>query len=495
MVQNAYTRILFNLLAGAFLPFAFAPHHLWMFAVLSPAVLLWTLLEARSSFLGFWYGLCFGLGFFGVGASWVFVSIHDYGNTSVSLATIITILFILVLSLFIAAQGYCLKHFFKGGRLSFCLLGFPSSWVLFEWIRSWAFTGFPWLYLGYAGFPTPLKSIAPYLSVFGVSTAFVLTSGLMVSLFQSRTTGKVFAIGLLILTWWGSALLPTDFGSSQKQMTASLIQGNVPPLEKFDQDDPLMATELLYGQLTNLHWDSDLILWPESAVSLPLPFSKDYLTDLHYQAEQQNSTLLVGTQMINNNGDYFNSLIALGKGTGYYQKVHLVPFGDFLPFEQWLRGVIGFFDLPMSSFKAGPKKQPLINTGALLINPLICYEIAFPEQVRETLRNANVLVTLSEDGWFGHSWGPHQHLQIAQMRALETGRYVLRATTSGFTAIINDQGVITQQIPDHEALVLTGSFESRAGQTPWVRFGLLPLLVILCLSLLLPGRIPTKRVK
>lgn len=495
MLQSTYTRIFFNFIAGTLLPFAFAPHHLWLFAVLSPAVLLWTLLEARSSFLGFWYGFGFGLGFFGVGASWVFVSIHDYGNTSVLLAAFITVLFILVLSLFIGSQGYCLKRFFKGRKLSFCLLGFPSSWVLFEWIRGWAFTGFPWLYLGYAGLPTPLKSFAPYLSVFGVSTAFVLTSGLIVLFLQSKRIEKILPISLLVVLWVSAYFLPTEFSHSQRDMTASLIQGNVPPLEKFVQDDPLMATELLYGQLTNLHWESDLVLWPESAVSLPLPFSKDYLTDLHYRAQKHNSTLLVGTQMINNRGDYFNSLIALGNGTGYYQKVHLVPFGDFLPFEQWLRGVIGFFDLPMSSFKAGPKKQPLINTGTLLINPLICYEIAFPEQVRETLRHANVLVTLSEDGWFGHSWGPHQHLQIAQMRALETGRYVLRATTSGFTAIINDQGVITQQIPDHEALVLTGSFESRVGQTPWVRFGLIPLLVILCLSFLLPGRIPPKRVK
>ncbi len=478
------------ILAGAALPLAFAPCNWWWLAILSPAALLWVWQDAII-FPGqaFSLGLLYGLGMFGVGVSWVFVSIYWYGKTNIPISAGITLLLVLLLASFIATQGYLLKRFFRGSSTTFWLLGFPSSWVLFEWIRGWLFTGFPWLYLGYTQIDSPLSGYAPIFSVYGVSTAVALTSGALITLLNGRRNAKIIACLVLALVWSMGFLLKTqEYTTAYPQpFTVSLVQGNIEPFDKFTQQDPIRSVERSYGTLTQDAWGSDLILWPESAIPEPLPPSQPFVDDLTKVAAEHHSTLITGVQFVNENGEFHNSLIALGDGRGIYHKYHLLPFGDYVPFEQWLRGLIHFFDLPMSSFVPGPEQQNLISAGPLLLDPLICYEIAFPEQVRETLRNANAIITLSEDGWFGSSWGPHQHLQIAQMRALETGRYVLRSTTSGITAIIDPKGNLTATAPQFQATVLKGTFQSMNGETPWVKIGLLPLLISLLLAFVLPG--------
>lgn len=490
MSTRAY---IFALLAGCMLPAAFAPFNYWVLAILSPLALLALWQSVQTPKQAFGIGLCFGVGLFGVGVSWVFVSIHTYGGTHILLAAFITTLLIVVLALFIALQGYMLKRFFRGSSIACQLLGFPASWVLFEWLRSCIFTGFPWLYLGYAGLNTPLQGYGPVFSVYGISTAFVLCSGALYTAWRTIGNAQMAAILILALTGFcGAALNKKTFVRAvDKIYTVSLIQGNIKPFDKFTHNDPIGSTEKTYGTLTKPLWGRDLILWPEGAIPLALPSANFYVEHLKKLTIQHDTTLITGAQFINPQGDYYNSLIAINKNNpnALYHKVHLLPFGDFLPFEKTLRGLIGFFDLPMSSFKAGPSMQPLIHagkTGALLLNPLICYEIAFPEQVRQTLRNAQAIVTISEDGWFGASLGPHQHLQIAQMRALETGRYVLRATTSGRTAIINEKGQIVSEVPPFTKTVLNGTFYAMEGQTPWVRWGVWPLLSLLIFAFVLP---------
>lgn len=480
------------LFAGGILPGAFAPHHLWPLAILSPALLL-TLWQrpSLSAQKAFWLGWVYGIGMFGMGVSWVFVSIHQYGNTTLPIAVFITALFIFLLGLFTGAQGYILKKLFKGNTALFAFVGFPSSWVLFEWLRGWLFTGFPWLFLGYSQLDSTLKAYAPLCSVYGVSLAVALNSGALIALIKEKRPTKIFASGLLLALWAGGYLLQDHSYTSLESTprTVSLIQGNIKPFDKFSQTDPIGTTEQVYGALTQHEWNVDLILWPESAVPLPLPYSQGYIAVLQKRAIFHHTTLITGIQSVNEQGEYYNSLIALGNGQGIYHKHHLLPFGDFLPLESWLRGLIGFFDLPMSSFSKGPKNQPLIKTNKFKLAPLICFEIAFPELVRETLRDADAIITLSEDGWFGSSWGPHQHLQIAQMRALETGRFLLRATTSGITAIITPNGSLEVVAPQFEATALKGTFFNAKGQTPWVKIGLWPLIALLFLGFLLPGRI------
>ncbi len=491
LLHKSYAPYLIALLAGTLLPGAFAPHHLWPLAILSPGLLLMLWQDkCLSPTKAFRLGLAYGLGMFGTGISWVLVSIHQYGNTELPIALLITFLFVMFLALFIATQGYILKRFFKGNAIAFALLGFPSCWLIFEWIRSWLFTGFPWLYLGYSQLQTPLAGYAPIASVFGVSYAVLLISGAFFLFFKGKSALKLRVSAVIIVVWGlGHYLSLQNYTKLDPHLyTVSLIQGNIKPYDKFSQSEPILATEKTYGVLTRDQWGADLILWPESAIPLPLPYADFYIQHLKDLAKKHNSTLITGVQYTNPKNEYHNSLIVIGKDEGIYHKHHLVPFGDFLPFENWLRGLVNFFDLPMSSFIGGSKNQALLTAGKLSLNPLICYEIAFPEQIRNTLRNASAIITLSEDGWFGNSWGPHQHLEIAQMRALETGRYVLRSTTSGITAIINPKGKVNALAPQFQATVLKGTFQSASGETPWVKWGPWPLLFGLLLAFVLPGR-------
>lgn len=484
-----------SIISGALLPLAFAPLNFWPLGLLSPALqlALWQNRQVTPK-RAFWLGWGYGLGMFGVGVSWVFVSIHRFGNTEVPLAVLITTILVTFLALFPALQGYFLKRYFRGSRAQLYFLGFPSLWVLFEWLRSIAFTGFPWLFLGYTQLETPLSGFAPLFSVYGVSFAVALSAGALMAVvggIKDRSSPVNKGLLILCLLWGGGQLLtiPQWTQNFGRLYTVSLVQGNIPLLQKFNQKDPFVALENSYGKLTQPYLGRDLILWPESAIPIPLPHSKAYLEKLSQQIKNHGSTLIAGIQVINGKREYHNSLIALGNGHGLYHKHHLLPYGDYLPFESKLRGLINFFDLPMSSFSPGSKHQASITAGALELNPNICYEIAFPELVRDTLGKAEAIITLSEDGWFGDSWGPHQHLQIARMRALETGRPVLRATTSGITAIIDSKGKLQATIPQFQAGVLDGSFQPMQGRTPWMILGLWPWLGLLLLAFLLPGRV------
>ncbi len=494
MLNSMRVLVPISILAGAALPIAFAPHHCVPLAILSPAILLW-IWQKTTAKEALMTGFGYGLGVFGMGVSWVYVSIHDFGNTDIPLAVLITSLLVIMLALFFAVQGYVLSRLYRTDTVLFSLLRFPSAWVLFEWVRSWLFTGFPWLYLGYSQLGSPLSAYAPIASVYGVSFAVVLTSGTLVTLCKGNSNAKILATIMVALLWGGGFLGQERAYTTLEPhpYTVSLIQGNIKPFDKFTQAEPIRSTEQTYGRLSEKEWGRDLILWPESAIPLALPYAEDYVQHLQNVAAAHHSTLITGIQVVKSNGMAYNALIALGNGEGLYHKYHLLPFGDFLPFEKWLRGLINFFDLPNSSFSNGDEDQPLISAGTLKLDPLICYEIAFPELVRKTLRNADAIITLSEDGWFGKSWGPHQHLQIAQMRALETGRYVLRATTSGITAIIDPKGNIAATIPAFEAMVLRGAFYSMKGNTPWVEMGLWPLLILLLVCLVIPIRPLSRR--
>jgi apolipoprotein N-acyltransferase len=229
MLNIKYRLFIIAILAGAILPGAFAPHHFWPLAVFSPAILQWVWLRHHTLKQAFMSGLGYGLGMFGMGVSWVFVSIHRYGNTNIPLAVLITTLFVMVLALFIATQGYVLKRFFRGNTTAFCLLGFPSSWVLFEWLRSWLLTGFPWLYLGYSQLETPLSGYAPIMSVYGISTAVALTSSALVVLLIGSRKIKTIA-GVLMMMIWGMGYLFQHHNFTtphSKLYTARLVQGNI----------------------------------------------------------------------------------------------------------------------------------------------------------------------------------------------------------------------------------------------------------------------------
>lgn len=465
---------LLSLLSGALYPFAFAPINMWPLVLVSLAS-FFILLQQVNRKQALWCGFCYGLGLFAVGVSWVFVSIHVYGNSPIPIAALFSAMFVCYLAtfflLFAAGYKWCQE------RLSWLgtALAVPSWWLGIEWLRGTLFTGFPWLLLGYSQLPAPLAGFAPVVGVYGVSWLTVLLVMLLLPWLQIRQYDRRLRGGALVV-----ALVLLLGGAELKQVawtqpngepkTVALVQGNIPQDLRWlaSNQEQIIKT---YWQLSEDWWSQDIIIWPESAISLPMPYASPILDGLTVTAKDSKTALILGIpeQAKTDSGRYYNTLQAIGhQARGDYAKRHLVPFGEYLPLESWLRGIIAFFDLPMSGFIPGAEKQPLLEANGLRLQAAICYEIAYPGLVYSDVEDAGAILTVSNDTWFGDSFGPSQHLQMAQFRALETGRPVLRATNNGITAIINQHGELVKTAPSFERAVLQGVVQPYRGVTPLV---------------------------
>ncbi len=462
-------RALLALAAGivtvpAFAPFSFPP-----LALIGPAVLFWLWLDA-GLWAAFREGWLFGLGMFGVGVFWMHISIDQFGGVSTTLAILITFAFVAIIALYYGLAGWLAIRL--GGRFPHAwLLIFPALWVLMEWLRGWLLSGFPWLAMGYSQTGTLLQGFAPLLGVYGVSLVVVLSSALL--LHALRSTGhrrwvSLTLVALLYVGGWGldrhAWTWPVD-----EPLRVSLIQGNVPQEMKWKREELRVILEL-YTRLTRENWASDLIIWPETAVpAFYHQMDKTLLTPLAREAEEQNSQLLIGIPVWQQERKrYFNAMATLGGERAAYYKRHLVPFGEFMPLEWLLKPLIKLLNIPMSNFSSGNSERPLLWVAGYPAGISICYEDAFGEEVSEALPEAAFLVNASNDAWFGDSLAPHQHLQIARMRSLETGRYMLRATNTGISALIDAKGELIGVSPPFEEYVLNGEIRIMEGVTPYV---------------------------
>lgn len=485
---------LLALFAGALLPLAFAPLSLFPLAILSPALLYLLILDVTPR-RALWRGLLFGLGQFGVGVSWVYVAIHEFGHSGVPLAVLLSALFVAVLAVFPMALGYVSARFLRGPDGLRLALLFPAAWTLIEWCRGWVLTGLPWLNLGYSQIEAPLRGYAPITGVYGVTFLVALSAGLLASMLYASRRARIFSFVGLIGFWLaGSLLTRVDWTeASGPPIRVSLVQGNIPQDIKWSPE-AVQHTLDLYADLTRQHWDSRLILWPEGAITVFYHDVADtYLAALASEARTHHSDIVLGIPVREpGTRRYFNSLVALSERPGVYHKRHLVPFGDYLPLEDVLRGLIRFFDLPMSGFSSGPDQQPLLEAAGQKLASAICYEDIFGEEMISSLPEATLLINATNNAWYGNSFAPHQHLEMSRMRALETGRMMLRVTTNGVSAIIDQHGNIRSRSPQFETHVLTGEAVPRRGATPYVLLGNWPVVTLLSMVLLLivlrPGR-------
>ncbi len=467
---------LLSLLAGACLTLAFAPFSAWYVSFISLTWLFSLWLNA-TPWRASWRGLLFGIGFFSTSVSWIFISIHRYGNTNAIIATLITALFVLLLSIAPAITGYLSKRLFPQFNHISSLLGVPSIWVLLEFIRSYVLTGFPWVLLGQSQLHSPLRGFMPILGVYGVSWLCVMISlCLLLSYYRSwQVRLLLFSIvcGLGIIGHQLSLIHWTT--PDNTALHVSLVQGNITRENKWDPNHIAININK-YQRLTKPLWsNSQLIIWPENAIPIPDTQATSLLKQLRQHAIASNTTLIAGLPIAYST-TYYNGALALGKHTGIYLKRHLVPFGEYVPFGNWLRDIIGFFAIAIFDFASGPIQQAPIMASNTPLAVFICYEIAYAQLVRDSAQQAAALVVLSDDSWFGESIASWQQLQIAQIRALETGRYVLSATNNGQTAVINPQGQIHTRIPDHQSGILQTTFYPMQGTTPWLRLGLWPIL-------------------
>ncbi len=480
------------LLSGALLPLSLAPFGFWPLGI--AAVALWYAVMRRPGVNGALHGWLFGVGKYAVGASWVYVSIHVYGNAAPPLAGFLVLLFVAGLALFMLANGWLFARLSSrgtdAGGWSDALL-FAALFSVFEWVLTWALTGFPWLYLGYAHLATPLAGLAPVGGVLLMGFAVALTGVMTVRLVdgwrarQPRTMALALAVGLA--PWLaGAGLGQVSWVEAGAVRQVALVQGNVEQSVKWRPENRLPILDR-YRTLTEPHWQADVIIWPEAALTFMAHEATGVLESLDARARRSGAALVLGMPALERlpDGDvvFRNTARVLGSGHGIYQKRRLVPFGEYVPLESLLRGAIEFFDLPMSHAAPGPWRQPLLDLGGERAVMSICYEVVYPDLVRTQAAAADVLLTISNDSWFGASIGPLQHLQMAQMRALENGRWMLRGTNNGVTAVIDAGGRVVTRLPQFEPGVLTGSYRAMSGSTPFTRWGHVPFLVALGLIL------------
>ncbi len=475
-------------IAGAILPLAFAPYTLFPIAVISPALLflLWQNVSPKRAFLR---GLLYGIGLFGFGVSWVHISFHQFGGLPLFGAILLTAAFVLIIALYPALLGGLLTRFFSENTPIKLLLIFPAAWTLMEWLRGWLFTGFPWLSLGYSQMDSPLNGFAPIFGVYGVSWLTVLTAAIFIYSFNIKRL-RILPIIAIIIVWGGGWLLSSISWTHPqgKALKVALIQGNIPQEFKWQSSYQIPSMQR-YLQLSQAHRDAELIIWPETAIALFYHDIEKYLPDFLEQLDAEHikydTDFLIGVPVMEKNGSYFNSVASIGKQPGFYYKYHLVPFGEYIPFQSSLGNLLELLDIPLSAFSAGEAKQVNLKSAGETIGASICYEDAYGELIRKSLPSATLLVNISNDAWFGNSIAPHQHLEIARMRALETGRYLLRTTNTGISAMIDAKGKIIAQTPQFKIITLRVTAQPYQGITPYVRFGNGLIVSLLLLSLLL----------
>lgn len=469
-------------LAGLVLPLAFAPFGWYWLAPLAMLALFatWNVAPAEAARRGFLFGACA----FGAGTWWLYVSVRLVGGTPLPVAVLLLAGLVALMAAWYAACGYLAARWSTGSvALDACLL-MPGLWLLAEWLRGWVFTGFPWLSIGYAMVDGRLAAWAPIGGVYGVTLVTAVMAGAVLALVRGGTRDRTAASVLLLVatlaTWLLSGHAWTT--ASGAPLRVSLVQGAIPQLLKW-QPGERRATMERYYDMTAPLTGRDLVVWPEAAIPAPDDRVGDYLQALRELAASLDSQLLVGILTHDAESDeYRNSLLALGTEAGVYHKRHLVPFGEFFPVPAFVRSWMRMANLPFDDLAAGGRQQrPLLAAGVPLA-PTICYEDAYGAEQLEFLPEARLLVSVSNDAWFGDTIAPHQHLQIARMRALETGRYLVRSTNTGITAIIDQHGRLRATIPQFEPRVLDGEAQPYEGATPYVRTGNYPVVLLSLLA-------------
>ncbi|MFP5418174.1 MAG: apolipoprotein N-acyltransferase [Gammaproteobacteria bacterium] len=477
-----FAAALMALLAGALAVAGFAPLGYWPLTFLSLAVLFGVWMHTRSIRAAFFIGLVWGWGFFLTGVSWIYVSLSVYGGMSMGLSALATFLFCTVLALLPALAGalQASVRVSPGARLT---LAMPLFWGVTEWMRGWLFTGFPWLATGYSQVPaSPLAGYAPLIGVYGVSFLLALMAALLVwgVVSRGRTARRVWAAAaMLAIGVGGQALRAVEWTTADGAPTSvALLQGNIPQHLKW-QPDSMRSTLEIYARLAAAS-PAQLIVLPETA----LPLFESDLPDFYRQGletlgRKNGGDILTGLPTGSPDAAYYNSVISLGSAPSQrYSKSHLVPFGEYIPLKPLWGWVIAVLRIPLSDFARGATDQRPLVIGGQRVAANICYEDAFGEEIIRQLPQASVLVNVSNLAWFGDSLAPWQHAQMSQMRALETGRMMLRATNTGLTAIIDRKGRLMASLPPFTTGSLAGTLQGYAGSTPYVRWGNTPILIV-----------------
>jgi apolipoprotein N-acyltransferase len=433
--------------------------------------------------------LAYGLGLFGAGASWVYVSIAVFGMTSQWLAVTLTALFVGALALVFALPYLAFNYFKHLGGYTKLLLVLPLFFLFSEWLRGWFLTGFPWLYAGYGHLFSWLNGYAPVFGVLGIGYLLALSIGLALVFAHSSSKGRFkiasIALACTAAIWVGGYSLNSIDWTTPKgaPINVAMVQVNIPQEQKWLPSMRQPTYDRLMTMSDPLWSEADWIIWPEAALPVLYENAESFIETADSIAKATDTALTTGVLVRDlDTGKIYNSISAHGTGSGLYHKARLVPFGEYVPLEYWLRGTIDFFNLPTSIIAPFTGQPQQLKVGQIIVGANICYEVVYPNLVAQSARDANVLLTISNDGWFGDSIGPLQHLEMAQMRALETQRPLVRATNSGVSAVVDYRGSITARAPQFQLTSLSASVQPRSGATPFMRWQSTPLLAVLLIG-------------
>ncbi|MGZ5070993.1 MAG: apolipoprotein N-acyltransferase [Methylobacter sp.] len=510
-------------IAGILLTLSFAPFD-YPYLALAAMMLLfagWRNCSAKRAAIR---GYLFGLGAFGSGVSWVYISMHDFGGAGVLESSLLTALFAGFWALFPALAGYVSVKVMPVNTGPVRVLWMPLIWILVEYLRGyWVLNGFPWFQLAYSQLDTPLAGYIPVLGVYGTGFIAALTASVAVEVFRRLASVDILLllnagrgvnvqtlstlsldggfnpigqlksplrlIMVLAVLWGTGGLLRTVSWTHEigQPIRVTMIQGNISQDQKWRPENKINTLKK-YKRLTEEHWDSNVVIWPETAIPAYLDQVRDnFLMPLAADAKQHNTDLVISVPVQETETapkKNFNAVITLGKDEGVYRKTHLLPFGEYLPLQPLSGWVLDKVGIKLGNFTPGAPDQTLLRAGGYPFVTLICYEDAFGELAIRGLPAAAFLVNVTNDGWFGDSIEPHQHMQMARMRALETGRFLLRSTNTGMTGIISPEGQIVSRAPLFQETTLTGSITPMGGITPYANYGDMPVIGLMITLLL-----------
>jgi apolipoprotein N-acyltransferase len=491
------------LFAGILIILAYAPYGFSVVQIISVAFLFHLIINADGTRQAFFIGWAYGTGWMTAGVYWLYISMHQFGglNQAMAIAAVLALgLFMGLLPALAVTLAMIIRRRFGASDFLMAMLILPSALCLAEWTRGWLFTGFPWVVLGYAHTDNALSGFAPVIGVYGITLLATVLAGSALILFNRKQPRRnaVFLIALAIIVGGYGLKFVHWTTPVDAPIRVRLLQGNVPQEMKFSPDQ-VRKTLALYEEMITAS-PADLIVTPETAIPQYLhTLSPEWYKKIEKYAVDSHATLAIGIPLADSVRHYTNSLITVSPDSDKphhinyrYDKQHLVPFGEFVPFG--FRWFVNLMRIPLGDFARGPEIQQPFRVKNQWILPNICYEDIFGEeiarQIRAAIKDGNpepgMMLNLSNIAWFGDSLALPQHLQISRMRSLEMQRPMLRATNTGVTAIIDARGNVQGQLPSYSFATLETELTGMNGMTPYIRFGNHPA-IIACLILFFGG--------
>ena len=457
--------------------FAFAPFSIKFLIFISYGYLIHLLISNNNGV--FWKVFCWGLGHWGLGMSWIIVSVYYYGETTIAMSSIIYILLVVILTLIFTSPLLILKSalsFTKINNNFFSVLFISSIFTISEFSRYFFLNGVPWLIPGNIFLDTISQNIYP---IFGVTAASFFIY-FICALFIVYSNNKIFYVSAAILI---ISLLPFSPADETKDgIKVSIVQPASDPFLKYEDNYYLKIEDNLNKLIDTVSKDSELVVLPEAE----LPYSQNSIRFINFLKNTEISEKIILGVWKYEDAKLYNAIFS-PRYNEAYKKIHLVPFGEYIPFIEGLRGIINFFDLPMSNVSHGSQLQENIRIlDNIPISSPICFDIAFPNTVRKMNKSSLLMINVSNDTWFGNSIGPYHHLSIARVRSIENNRYTIRATNDGISAIISNKGTIVTLLDKGKSDILEGNVKLIKNSTFYSRNGHLFFIILSFIIVLIP---------